>query len=170
MNLDWARLAAMLPGIARSRWASRIVSAPAEERSSGFLYALREAPPGSRRALITAHIQEEVGRIMRLDGPADPRRKLFEMGMDSLMALELKSRLQHELGASVPVTAVFNHPTIEALAGHLLDDVLGLEAHEAGDRPAPVPPESVLERVKRLSDEEAGRLLSEKLAAEGAAL
>ncbi len=55
--------------------------------------------------------------------PAKPDLKqgLFELGMDSLMAVELRSRLEAGLGQALPPTIAFDHPTIERLARHLLD-------------------------------------------------
>lgn len=46
-------------------------------------------------------------------------RGFFEMGLDSLMAVELASRLSKGLGVAVPSSALFNYPTIRELAEHL---------------------------------------------------
>ena len=51
-------------------------------------------------------------------------RGLFEMGMDSLMAVELKSRLEKDTGLSLPSTLTFNYPTINDLAGYLTEQTL----------------------------------------------
>ena len=51
------------------------------------------------------------------------------------MAVTLRDRLQASLGVELPVTFIFDHPTIEALAEHLLANVLVL-AKEARPRRA----------------------------------
>jgi acyl carrier protein len=48
----------------------------------------------------------------------------FEMGLDSLMALEMKAHLGNSLGRNIPSTVVFQYPTIELLADYLLQDAL----------------------------------------------
>ena len=62
----------------------------------------------------------------------DPRRPFGSMGMDSLMALEMRNRLETEMGMLLPATTLFDHPTITALAEHLLV-ASGLAARHAAD-------------------------------------
>jgi hypothetical protein len=54
------------------------------------------------------------------------------MGMDSLMALEFRSRLETGIVHSLPATLVFDHPTIKAVADFLLSDVLSLNGYVRG--------------------------------------
>jgi acyl carrier protein len=127
---------------------------------------LRAAPAGDRRELLRKHVQNEVRQVMGLDRLPDPRRRLFDMGMDSLMALDIKKRLQDQLAADISVTAVFNYPTIDALVGHLAGEVLGLEDDDA--TPAPASPSAggdPLARIKDLTDDEVERRLAERAAA-----
>ena len=171
MNIDWPALAGFFPGLARARWASNVV-VPTGPRAqtSDLLVALRAAPAAGRRDLLRGFVQNEVRRVMGLDGPPDPRRRLFDMGMDSLMALDMKKRLQDQLAADVPVTAVFNYPTIDALVGYLMTDVLALEADETvvPTRAASNEASDALAGIRDLSDEEAERRLAERLARGGA--
>jgi acyl carrier protein len=51
-----------------------------------------------------------------------PRQRLFDLGIDSLMAVELKNRLQSAFGIPLGATLVFDHPTVEALTDHLLEE------------------------------------------------
>ena len=51
-----------------------------------------------------------------------PRQPLNELGLDSLLAVELRNGLGQALGRRLPVTLLFDHPTLEALT----DVVLGL--------------------------------------------
>ncbi|AKT41165.1 type I polyketide synthase [Chondromyces crocatus] len=104
---------------------------------SALLVKLHEAPPRSRKSLLQAAIQKEVARILRLppSTPIEPRQGFFELGMDSLMSLELRNRLQVTLGHALPTTLAFDHPTIASLTGFLVSRVLQLDLGEA--EPAP---------------------------------
>jgi len=102
---------------------------------------LRGVPAARRDDIVVAFLRTEVARIFGVQRPEslDVDRGLFDMGMDSLTSLELKGRIESAVGTSLPSTLVFNHPTVQALAAHLLDEVLvGVEPPAAGS-PAGVP-------------------------------
>ncbi|MGW1506614.1 amino acid adenylation domain-containing protein [Streptomyces mirabilis] len=48
-----------------------------------------------------------------------------EVGFDSLMAVELRNRLTAAIGVALPATTIFDHPTPDAVARHLLDQLYG---------------------------------------------
>jgi acyl carrier protein len=60
----------------------------------------------------------ESGQLM------EPGQGFFKLGMDSLMTVELRARLEHGLGMRLPTTIAFEYPTVEALAGYLGDELL----------------------------------------------
>jgi amino acid adenylation domain-containing protein/thioester reductase-like protein len=79
----------------------------------------RETPDEARRIL-----RETVTAALRglLDAGAadiDPTRGFQELGVDSLGALDLRGRLQDELGVRLPATLAFEHPSLDALVRHL---------------------------------------------------
>jgi acyl carrier protein len=80
-----------------------------------------EAPPGNRLGLIRSFVRERAGRVLGLDHSRaiDPRQPLSELGLDSLMAVELRNSLAQDLGESLPATLLFDFPTIETLAAHI---------------------------------------------------
>jgi myxalamid-type polyketide synthase MxaE and MxaD len=118
------------------------------------------------------HVRMAVARTLNLDAnrPIDTRQGLFDMGMDSLMSVELKGRLEASVGRELPSTLTFNYPSIEALAGYLCDEILGLSttSHEHGG-PSVAPESSVavasgVDVDDGLSEDELAALLSAKLA------
>ncbi|QLE45894.1 hypothetical protein FD723_36225 (plasmid) [Nostoc sp. C052] len=52
------------------------------------------------------------------------RSGFFDLGMDSLTAVELRNRLQGSLGYSLPATAIMDYPTIETLVNYLVQNLL----------------------------------------------
>nr|CAD19086.1 StiB protein [Stigmatella aurantiaca Sg a15] len=104
-----------------------------------LLERIAEAPLLERRAILSAHIGSEVSRIMGFDSSQtiNPREGLFAMGMDSLMAVELKNRLQKELGRTLSSSCVFNYPTLESLTGYLASSVLSREIPTATSEASP---------------------------------
>lgn len=94
---------------------------------------------------------------------------LFDMGMDSLMAVELRGRLERSLGVPLPSTLTFNYPTIRALTDYLLKEVLQFDSPPASEQTAlihvaaPAKTASVDQPSDGLSEDEISILLLEKL-------
>jgi acyl carrier protein len=86
-----------------------------------FYAELLALAPAERLPRLTAWLQAGVAATLRLpEGRRpEPQRGFFELGMDSLMAIEVKNRLQGELGVPLRATVVFNYPNIGALADYL---------------------------------------------------
>ena len=94
---------------------------------AAFLHQLQDAPSSRRLELLVAYLQRHVAQVLKLEEPPPPRRGFFDMGMDSLMAVELRGRLEAALGKSLPATLVFDYPTTERLAGYLLREMPGCQ-------------------------------------------
>ena len=158
---------------ARSPFLSRL----AQEQATGsaapavrgaFVENLRAAELLKRAQLLETHLCEQAGHVLRLSpSRIDPQQPLGSMGLDSLMGLEIRNRLEASLGLRLPATLVWRHPTVAALVAHLAELLqLPLSAPvEAPRDEAAVLEATIVNNVKRLSDNEAEALLAEKLAA-----
>jgi len=99
------------------------------EQQSEFLKQLESLPVKSRREFLEKHIRSRIAKVLGLTSSEDvePRQSLFEIGMDSLMAVELKNALETELGRSLRSTLVFDYPTVESLSDYLTGSVLSAD-------------------------------------------
>ncbi len=114
----------------------RLPQPPARARTEtrGHLRrALAEAAPSAREELAVAFVREQVARTLglALSQPLDVEQGLFELGMDSLMSIDLKRHLEVAVDETLPSTLTFNYPCIAALASYLTSRVLA-----APDEPA----------------------------------
>ncbi|MFF0885055.1 SDR family NAD(P)-dependent oxidoreductase [Streptomyces sp. NPDC003456] len=68
-----------------------------------------------RTELVTDLVLREVATVLGLSGTGTlvPQQVLKDLGLDSLMAVELRRRLSAETGLSLPATLAFDHPTPE---------------------------------------------------------
>ena len=82
-------------------------------------------PPEARVARTERWLATEVTTILGLPAGASlaPDRRFVELGLDSLGAVELRSRIERAFGRRLDPTAAFDHPTIASLARHLLGDL-----------------------------------------------
>jgi natural product biosynthesis luciferase-like monooxygenase protein len=130
-----------------------------EETETEVLQALRALPESEHHPFLMDFLSQAIARTLKL-GPGfviEPQQKLFELGLDSIMAIEMKNRLERSLGRSFSATLLFLHPTVEGLADHLLREVIG-PAGDGGLRPAPKPADEPL-TVGALSEEQMVELL-----------
>ena len=93
----------------------------APEAFDDLLTRLRGRQATDAETLLVSFVQTELQAVMRLPAPPAPAVGFFELGMDSLMAVELRNRLNRAFAGDYTVsnTAVFDYPDITALARHL---------------------------------------------------
>ena len=91
-----------------------------------------------RKKLVMDYLRDAVAEVTRVDA-AEIREDVgfFDLGMDSLMAVELRRRIEHAVGKEIPATLAMDYPRLSDVVDHLLGDVLGLsEQASAKSRPA----------------------------------
>ncbi|NVI99945.1 SDR family NAD(P)-dependent oxidoreductase, partial [Myxococcus sp. AM009] len=90
----------------------------------------------SRQERLIAHLRAELATAMRLPdaGSVDPTRGFFDLGMDSIMSVELRLRLERTLDCKIPATFAFSTPNVVSLAESLLKRLLPPGAAPGGSR------------------------------------
>jgi benzoate-CoA ligase family protein len=140
------------------------------EQTGSLAGRLAATPQGERRALLLELLGVEIATVMgRVPGEElDVQRSFTELGLDSLTAVELRNRLNTATGLRLANTLIFDHPTPEALAEHLLEQlpdalVSSSEASSvAAARTSPTNVGAALESADAESMlEEAGRLAAD---------
>ncbi|MBK7661305.1 MAG: acyl carrier protein [Betaproteobacteria bacterium] len=77
--------------------------------------------------------------------PVDPRRSIMEMGLDSLMAMELRNRLHAAFGVKVSVPQLLRGPSLAELGATLLEALERRGDDAAAGAVAPALPEPAWE-------------------------
>ena len=90
-----------------------------------LLSRLRAVPSGEREEVLIDFIRQELQLVLRLSAPPSPTARFFDLGMDSLMAVELRNRLNRGFaGAYVASnTVVFDYPDSAALGRFLAGEI-----------------------------------------------
>jgi phthiocerol/phenolphthiocerol synthesis type-I polyketide synthase C len=127
-DLDARQWFQSFPAAAQSSLFAHVRDATTIERQGGgeFQAELAAVPESERPAHVAAVIAEEVGAVCRSSAAIDHNAAMASLGLDSLMGLELRNRLESRVGITLPAALVWAYPTISDLAGALCER-LGFE-------------------------------------------
>ncbi len=98
---------------------------------------LGQSPPAEHEQILSSFLQREVQAVTRLPTLPAPSAEFADLGMDSLMAVELRNRINRGFAGaySASNTAVFDYPSIGSLAAHLASELAeagGIESFDGG--------------------------------------
>lgn len=129
MAMDWPRFFGWQADHARAAVFDRIAQrtrAHGTQRQD-FYGQLKAAPKNRQPELLREHLRDMVAGVLGLESSAavDSHLGLFQMGMDSLTAMELRNRLQKEFACTLAATLIFKYPTVASLADFLQDTIVG---------------------------------------------
>jgi myxalamid-type polyketide synthase MxaE and MxaD len=179
-DVDWEVLKTAFETRGRHRLFERIHSniapaAVADVASASVKWSeqLIGTAPEDRGELLSNLIAAEVRAVLALEAsePLDFDRGLFEVGLDSLMSVQLKNRLARATGATLPATLTFTYPTVSALSVYLLREAFHFSPPtptEEPDRPSQRPAASLPAinapgELEDLNDEQVKDLLTQEL-------
>ena len=177
MVIDWAALANMSGSIPPflselDVKASVGVDADLQKMADEFRANLADAPIDERTPMLIDKICEQIIRVMGLDESENinPNQPLQELGLDSLMAVELRNILCALIGKQLPATLMFKYPTVSSLSTFLIQDMFADEmaeaeqdAEEANAEAAQTEQQEEEDQLDELSDDELAALLEAEL-------
>lgn len=127
MPIDWNKFARAYPGFAADPFLQSQVTGLQSDAADGTAVALSMAtlsalePEGRADALAT-YLRAEAARVLGfLPERLDPSAPLSSFGFDSLMAVQLKNRIEADLGVVLPMIQFLQGPSVEQLLPPLLD-------------------------------------------------
>jgi natural product biosynthesis luciferase-like monooxygenase protein len=175
-DIDWQIFKELFESRAPRPLLDRMGQAAAGDTSveTDLAQTLRGLEPELRRGRVAQLVHQQVGDVLGWmeARPADRSRGFFDLGMDSLMALDLKNRLQSEFGLALSATTVFNYSTVDGLADFLTDQLAPTSASESPPTEAMMDLATIdltaiesLPEIDDLSDADVLRLLDEQIAA-----
>ena len=149
------------------------MAADVQHGDGRLLVAVCEASANARATVLLDAIGEMINLVLARESKVSvgPEQRLFELGMGSLLVIELRQRLEAALAVELPVTVFFKQTTLGELVAYILSEVTE-SAPAASRRPAQVPAspspldaEAIERTIASLSDEQAEVALLAKIAA-----
>lgn len=135
-RMDWAKFLpiysqagsrALLAEVAREVPESATAGAVGASGNTRLVEQLIAAPVQQRKKLVLEYLRDAVAEVTRIEA-SEIREEtgFFDLGMDSLMAVELRRRLEQGVGKELPATLAMDHPRLTDVADYLLSDILNL--------------------------------------------
>lgn len=125
LAMDWPLYVQAAP----SPFLERLAHPPTVESGDNLRAVLARAEARERADLLASALVDLVAKVLRLPrGEVGPRERLFDLGVDSLLAVELKKRLEAALELRLPPTLLFDYPSVETLTRYLLAELPADEA------------------------------------------
>lgn len=151
LPVDWDRLFDSFPAYYSSLLSSEMTREASEAASPQgrqgearkAVEAIWEAAPAERLPKLEALLREQVARVVGISpSRLDSRRPLNDLGIDSLMAAELKTRVERELGIAVSIVQLLENPSLVDFAAALLGQIElssdgGLRSEDPGSERTP---------------------------------
>jgi acyl transferase domain-containing protein len=141
--------------------------------AQGLLRDLRGTSKSQQKDMLIELVRSAVMKVLHRDRSKEVKRhqRLMDFGIDSLMAVELRTIVRNSLGlaSDLPATLIYDYPTVEAIADYIVKSCLTVEADVVGGNSASSramagePQESQNVSTAGLSEAEMERLLLAKL-------
>ncbi|MBW4689758.1 MAG: LLM class flavin-dependent oxidoreductase [Komarekiella atlantica HA4396-MV6] len=133
-----------------------------------FWQEWESAPVSDRHEYLITYLQKEVAQVLGYLGEKvlpSPEQGFFEMGMDSLLAIELKNRLSASLGYELPTVLIFEQPNILSLADYIAQEVLHWHLVEETNLVSALEDddEEISYNIKQLSKQNLENLINQEL-------
>jgi len=166
-NINWEAFKTYFATSRQRRFLDEIqlsTAAAPQKVQQKFADVLAGTAPEDQRDLILNVIRTEAAGVLGFKPveALDIKRGFFTLGMDSLMSVQLRNRLENQFGCFLPPTVAFEYPTIEALTAYVFDDVFKLAQPEVVAQPE-IPETSTVD-MNDLSQADLMSLLDDELA------
>ncbi|HEV7362577.1 MAG TPA: SDR family NAD(P)-dependent oxidoreductase, partial [Mycobacterium sp.] len=133
-RIDWARFLPLYQQAGRRAFLAELErevpdAAPVVMPSgkTQLVERLTNAPVQQRKKLLTDYLRDAVAEVTHVDASEIREGSgFFDLGMDSLMAVELRRRIEEGVGKEIPATLAMDYPRLSDVVDYLLGDVLGL--------------------------------------------
>ena len=122
-------------------------SAPARDIAA----ELQAVLPSEREGMLRSYLQDLVRQTLgnRDAEPVALDQPLVDQGFDSLMSVDMRNRLNRSLGQVILASLLFDDPTVDKIARHLLDSVMTFDDAASDASPAATA-EQLLEEIEKL--------------------
>jgi len=159
-DVDWNRFKPLYEYTGRNTLLAEIDTGVQEESHSAtspLLSELSDKPDSEAISTITSYLRREVAKVLGLQDPTEihPHQGFAEMGMDSMLALNLRRNLEGLCGMNISPTLIFDFPNVTKLSKIIRQRIM--QQHPPADS---APPNSSGDGIAALIEKKVSKLES----------
>ena len=127
---------------------------------------IRSADSATRLTMVSAILRQKAGALLGIDCEQIERnRPLLELGLDSLMAVEMRNWIESQIDINLPISALMRSASLDHLTESVCEIVVGDTCTVADEAPtiSSGQADELLEELPDLSDNEVSDLLAKML-------
>jgi acyl carrier protein len=153
LRVDWAKWRQSFRGLQENPLVERIFAAGVEMeevagKTADWRSRIEASAPDDREAVVVQALQEIIGSVLRVKPESlRPDQPLTDLGLDSLMGVEIENLIESSIGVTLPPTSLMRARTIGQIATLLT-------GHLGGGAAAPAPVAQVAAEVEAVSADE----------------
>lgn len=137
LELDWNALGRFLPSASTPKFSDLAGDDTAgdDDQGNDIAHLLTTLDAPALHAAFSDILKAEIGEILRIPPQKiDPERQIYDMGLDSLMGVELIVALESRFSIRLPVMALSESPTVNKLATRLIQLLRGDDGGTSADQ------------------------------------
>ncbi|MBD2195444.1 MULTISPECIES: type I polyketide synthase [Calothrix] len=176
-DMDWSIFKPLYEGSTGKLLLAEIEAHPPHSTAKSgqrdiFWQQLESLPESERYNQVVTYLQQEIAQILGYSPNQplfNPEVGFFDLGMDSLLAVSFKNKLENSLGSSLPTVLIFERPNVISLADYIITEVFKWQLSAEDDDNKSKSQELSLEAelsqtIEQLSEQTLEDLINQKLA------
>ncbi len=172
MSIDWQKWQESYPIFKEVSLLKQLMSESLYQSSTKVdrhrisLADLTSAGPEEQIVILQSYVTETIVNIMGSSASKlDIQQRFPNMGLDSLMAVELKNRIESDLGINIPITYFLENASVISLSARLHLELgsrgqFSKQDNTVGEGIDAARAQQLLENIDQLSDDEVNSLLN----------
>jgi acyl transferase domain-containing protein/acyl carrier protein len=121
-ELDWGKITASYSNPQSKTLFRNFINSIANKKSTSFIDRLLAAPLDNYETMLSLKVAEILANVLGIESldAIDKDKNVFEYGMNSLMSMDFKNRLQSEIKLKLATTLVLKYPTVNTMTEQLV--------------------------------------------------
>ncbi|NEP14133.1 MAG: SDR family NAD(P)-dependent oxidoreductase, partial [Symploca sp. SIO2C1] len=134
--VNWSRFVQQFPGGQKIPFLEGLISSVTEAKNEQLLEQLKAAPPEEGEKILIDYLKKKISALLGMtSSQIDIKQPLTSMGLDSLMAVELRNLVQREMEFDLPMERMIEGINIVQIAGLLIEELLLKQISDSNSSP-----------------------------------